>query len=93
MASSGYINYTGVPVTAFDDERKLAYSEIDVDEGKQFIVSDIKIEGLDGGSTPRIENSRPGGVYNRRLWELSLSRISSLLPGCVCDPSQPPRFG
>lgn len=86
----GYINYTGVPLTTFDEEKELVYLEIDVDEGKQFIVSDIKVEGLDVPARRRVSKNlalKPGGVYNSRLWELSLSRITSMFPGCECNPS------
>lgn len=88
----GYLNYTGVPSTTFDDEKKLAYLDVDVDEGKQFIVSDVKVEGLDETARQHLLKElalTPGGVYNSRLWELSLSRISSLFPGCDCNPSGP----
>lgn len=88
----GYLNYTGVPSTTFDDEKKLAYLDVDVDEGKQFIVSDVKVEGLDETARQHLLKElalMPGGVYNSRLWELSLSRISSLFPGCDCNPSGP----
>jgi outer membrane protein assembly factor BamA len=87
----GYLNYTGVPSTTFDDEKKLAYLDVDVDEGKQFIVSDVKVEGLDETARQHLLKElalRPGGVYNSRLWERSRSRISSLFP-CDCNPSRP----
>src|SRR5262249_15289145 len=38
----GYINYTGVPATTFDDDKKLAFLEFDIDEGKQFYVRRIE---------------------------------------------------
>ena len=41
----GYINYTGVPSTTFDDDKKLAFLEIDIDEGKQFYVRRIEFNG------------------------------------------------
>ena len=41
----GYINYTGVPSTTFDDEKKIADLEIDIDEGKQFYVRRIEFTG------------------------------------------------
>src|SRR4029077_18592959 len=41
----GYINYTGVPSTTFDDDKKLAFLEIDIDEGKQFYVRRIEFQG------------------------------------------------
>jgi outer membrane protein insertion porin family len=86
----GYINYTGVPVTTFDEETKLANLNVDIDEGKQFYVSDIRFQGLDESATLRLTKEmalKPGTIYNSRLWEISLSRIASLLPDCNCKPS------
>src|SRR5215469_15702321 len=65
----GYINYTGVPSTTFDDEKKKAYLEIDVDERKQFYISRINVEGV--GAPPRQQvldelALRPGDIYNSR---------------------------
>jgi outer membrane protein insertion porin family len=77
----GYINYTGVPSTTFDDEKKLANLEIDIDEGKQFYVRRIEFVG---NTTTRDKVIRrelaleEGGVYNSRLWELSLMRLNQL---------------
>jgi len=67
----GYINYTGVPSTTFDDEKKIANLEIDIDEGKQFYVRRIEFTG---NTTTRDKVIRrelaleEGGVYNSRLW-------------------------
>ena len=86
----GYINYTGVPSTLFDDEKKVAYLEVNVDEGKQFYVSDINVEGVDGPALQRLKKElvlKPDRIYNSRLWELSLSRIASFMPDCKCTPS------
>ena len=77
----GYINYTGVPSTTFDDEKKLANLEIDIDEGKQFYVRRIEFQG---NTTTRDKVIRrelaleEGGIYNSRLWELSLQRLNQL---------------
>ena len=77
----GYINYTGVPQTTFDDEKKLASLEIDIDEGKQFSVRRIEFQG---NTTTRDKVIRrelaleEGGIYNSRLWELSLLRLNQL---------------
>ena len=88
----GYINYTGVPSTTFDDEKKLAYLEIDVDEGKQFLVNGVEVEGLDEPARQKVLSDlllKPGQPYNSRLWELSLLKMAALFPGCECRPSQP----
>ena len=77
----GYINFTPVPSTNFDDEKKTADLEIDVDEGKQFYVRRIEFVG---NTTTRDKVIRrelaleEGGIYNSRLWELSLLRLNQL---------------
>jgi outer membrane protein insertion porin family len=77
----GYINYTGLPSTTFDDDKKLANIEIDIDEGKQFYVRRIEFVG---NTTTRDKVIRrelaleEGGVYNSHLWELSLLRLNQL---------------
>ncbi len=77
----GYINFTGVPSTTFDDDKKIANLEIDIDEGKQFYVRRIEFAG---NTTTRDKVIRrelaleEGGIYNSRLWELSLLRLNQL---------------
>ena len=77
----GYINFTAVPNTTFDDDKKLAFLEIDVDEGKQFYVRRIEFQG---NTTTRDKVIRrelaleEGGIYNSRLWEFSLLRLNQL---------------
>jgi outer membrane protein insertion porin family len=77
----GYINYTGVPNTTFDEDKKLINVEFDIDEGKQFYVRRIEFQG---NTTTRDKVIRrelaleEGGIYNSRLWELSLLRLNQL---------------
>lgn len=77
----GYINFTPVPNTTFDDVKHLAFLEIDIDEGKQFFVRRIEFQG---NTTTRDKVIRrelaleEGSVYNSRLWELSLLRLNQL---------------
>ena len=77
----GYINFTSVPETRFDDDKKLIYLDIDVDEGKQFYVRRIEFQG---NTTTRDKVIRreialeEGNIYNSRLWELSLLRLNQL---------------
>ena len=80
----GYINYTGVPATTFDDEKRLAFLEINVDEGKAFYVSSIDIVGADAEVLNDLALT-PGQIYNARLVELFLRKH---LPGAdVNDPN------
>jgi outer membrane protein insertion porin family len=77
----GYINFTSVPDTHFDDEKKQIFLDIDVDEGKQFYVRRIEFQG---NTTTRDKVIRrelaleEGNIYNSRLWELSLLRLNQL---------------
>ena len=88
----GYINYTGLPNTTFDEDKKLVNVEIDVDEGKQFYVRRIEFQG---NTTTRDKVIRrelaleEGGVYNSRLWELSLLRLNQLSYFDVLKPDDP----
>lgn len=79
----GYINFTAVPDTKFDDEKKLISLDIDLDEGKQFFISSLKVLGLDELSRQDLlENLlvKPGQIYNGRFWGLALLK----LPDCDC---------
>lgn len=77
----GYINFTPIPDTRFDEDKKLIFLEIDVDEGKQFSVRRIEFTG---NTTTRDKVIRreivleEGQVYNERLWKLGLQRLNQL---------------
>ncbi len=66
---AGYINFTSVPDTKFDDEKKTVDLVIDVDEGKQFYVRRIEFQG---NTTTRDKVIRreialeEGQIYNSR---------------------------
>ncbi len=87
----GYINFTPVPNTEADDEKKLISLRIDVDEGKQFFVRRIEFQG---NTTTRDKVIRrelaleEGQVYNGNLWELSLLRLNQLQYFEVLKPEQ-----
>jgi outer membrane protein insertion porin family len=77
----GYINFTSIPDTQFDEDKKLINLVIDVDEGKQYYVRRIEFQG---NTTTRDKVIRrevaleEGQVYNQRLWEVSLLRLNQL---------------
>jgi outer membrane protein insertion porin family len=79
--TDGYINFTSVPDTKFDDTKKTVDLVIDVDEGKQFYVRRIEFQG---NTTTRDKVIRreialeEGQIYNSRFWELSLLRLNQL---------------
>jgi len=77
----GYINFTSIPDTRFDEDKKLIYIDVDLDEGKQFTVRRIEFQG---NTTTRDKVIRreilleEGQVYNSQLWEISLQRLNQL---------------
>ncbi len=77
----GYINFTSIPDTRFDDEKKTIFLDVDVDEGKQFYVRRIEFQG---NTTTRDKVIRreialeEGNIYDSHLWELSLLRLNQL---------------
>ncbi len=87
----GYINFTGVPDTQFDDVNKTITLKIDIDEGKQFFVRRIEFVG---NTTTRDKVIRrelaleEGQVYNSKLWELSLLRLNQLQYFDALKPDQ-----
>ena len=80
-AQYGYINFTPVPNTEFDDDKRTIVLRIDLDEGKQFYVRRIEFQG---NTTTRDKVIRrelaleEGQIYNGNLWELSLLRLNQL---------------
>jgi outer membrane protein insertion porin family len=80
-AALGYINFTPVPNTEADDEKRTISLRIDLDEGKQFYVRRIEFQG---NTTTRDKVIRrelaleEGQIYNGNLWELSLLRLNQL---------------
>ena len=77
----GYIKFTSVPNTTFDEDKKLVFLDVDLDEGKQFYVRRIEFQG---NTTTRDKVIRrelaleEGQVYNAHYWELSLLRLNQL---------------
>jgi outer membrane protein assembly factor BamA len=86
----GYINFTPVPNTRFDDEKKLINLDIDVDEGKQFFVDGVNIIGVDESfrAHQMLQDLllKPGQIYNGRLVDLFLKREHGSVPSdCECN--------
>jgi len=79
--TQGYINFTSIPTPTFDEQKKLVFFELDIDEGKQFSVRRIEFQG---NTTTRDKVIRrelaleEGQVYNEQYWKLSLQRLNQL---------------
>jgi beta-lactamase regulating signal transducer with metallopeptidase domain len=76
----GYINFTAVPETRFDDTKSLASIAINIDEGQQFRVSGITFLGGDENVLASLLPIKVGDVYNRRLMSVFFKEHADLLP-------------
>ena len=77
----GFINFVGTPTPRFDEAKKLVYFDIDIDEGKKFLVSRIEFTGNTITRDKVIRREllvEEGQVYNSQLVDLSLQRLNQL---------------
>jgi len=87
----GYINFTVIPNTRFDEANKLISLDMDIDEGQQFYVSRIEVLGLDEATGDELLKSLPmkgGQIYNSRLWELSLLQSAPYFRDSPCHQNE-----
>jgi outer membrane protein insertion porin family len=79
--SIGYINYSSIPSTEIDDEKKQITLSVDSEEGKSFTVRRIEFVG---NTTTRDRVIRrelmvqEGQTFNAQLWDLSILRLNQL---------------
>jgi outer membrane protein assembly factor BamA len=69
--SQGYINYTPVPATEFDNQTDIVNLTIDSDEGKQFRVGEIEVSGVDDLTKTRVLSElgmKVGDIYSTEAW-------------------------
>jgi len=77
----GFINFSPVPNTEIDDEKKLISLNVDAEEGKSFSVRRIEFVG---NTTTRDRVIRrellvqEGQVFNAQLWDMSVLRLNQL---------------
>ena len=77
----GFINFVGQPIPRVDEAKKLIYLDIDIDEGKKFLVNRIEFTGNTITRDKVIRREfvvEEGQVYNARLVDLSLLRLNQL---------------
>ncbi|MCU1256745.1 MAG: surface antigen [Candidatus Angelobacter sp.] len=77
----GYIDFTPVPTTEIDADKKLITLNIEMEEGKPYFVRRIEFQG---NTTTRDRVIRrellvqEGQVFNSRLWDISILRLNQL---------------
>jgi len=79
--SRGYINFVATPITEVDDGSGTISLIMELDEGRQFHVRKIRVQGVD----PRTEGSlkwriHPGDIFNNELFEDFFADNKGILP-------------
>jgi outer membrane protein assembly factor BamA len=80
----GYINFTSVPNTKFDDENKLVFLDIDLDESKRFYLNGVTILDVDEPARRELLDDFPlkrGQPFSQRLVEIFIRNHAARLPG------------
>jgi hypothetical protein len=80
------VNFTSIPNTKFEDEKKLISVDIDIDEGKRFFVSSVDVLGLEEPARQELLKNLP--LRRGQVWSStsgpSLQKYDSVLPHCDC---------
>lgn len=85
-AELGYVNFTSVPDTSIIQDGFL-HLDVDLDEGKQFRLEDVKVLGSDEAIAKELLDNYPikrGEIYNADLAGSFNVKYQSLLPPCIC---------
>jgi outer membrane protein insertion porin family len=85
----GYINFTAIPNTQINEENQTISLEVEVDEGRQFSVSNMRILGRDD-QVLHDSLLQPGDIYNQRLVNLFFQKhappsVSHITPDSRVD--------
>lgn len=89
----GYLNFVAIPTPRINEDDQAVSFDIDLDEGKQFVISSVNILGLDEQDSAAVSKELPlkrGDIYNDRLAQLSMQKYFSSLPP---EPSGDSRVG
>jgi outer membrane protein insertion porin family len=79
----GFINFTAAPDTQIDQKLRRISLNIDIEEGKQFRISSVKVVGLDSNLASRLlEQSklRTGEIFSSSNLEEFFRRNKAVLP-------------
>jgi outer membrane protein assembly factor BamA len=80
--SRGYINYTGVPFTEFQEGSDTANLTVGIDEGRQFRLRSITFLGLDAATEARTKDAleiKPGDVYSTTTLEGAVEKLGGAI--------------
>jgi len=79
--SYGYINFVTVPITEVDDRNGMISLILELDEGKQYRIRSVEVQGLD----PQMKGAlkwrlQPGDLFNYELFKDFFTDNENVLP-------------
>lgn len=75
----GYINFTVVPKARINEGENSVWLDLDLDEGKVFVVSKVDILGVDEQAEHQMLQDfllKPGDIYSQTLFDVSIQSFS-----------------
>jgi outer membrane protein assembly factor BamA len=86
--SRGYVNFTAFPDAQFDQNSATANLTIDIDEGRQVHLRDIKVVTVNSVIKARVLDDigqAPGQVFDSEAWDRLFEKIQAFLPNATPD--------
>ena len=79
--SYGYLNFVTVPITEVDDRNGMISLILELDEGKQFRVRTVEVQGLDPQTKGALKwRLQPGDLFNYEFFKDFFTDNENILP-------------
>ena len=79
--SYGYINFVTVPITEVDDHNGMISLILELDEGKQFRIRSVDVQGLDPQTRGALKwRLQPGDLFNYEFFKDFFTDNKNILP-------------
>ena len=79
--SYGYLNFVTVPITEVDDRKGMISLILELDEGKQFRVRTVEVQGLDPQTKGALKwRLQPGDLFNYEFFKDFFTDNENILP-------------
>ena len=80
-SSHGYINFVATPLIEVDDRSGMISLIMELDEGRQFRLRKIEVQGLDPQTEDRLKwQMKPGDIFNSYFVEAFFADNKNILP-------------
>lgn len=77
---NGYINFVAAPVTEVDDSTRRISLIFDLDQGRQFRISNVQVHGLDTGrEAALLSKLHPGDIFRNSAFKDAVQSLAASL--------------